>query len=211
MHSVKMNVNNKLCDVVTMKEFVEHGGIYDQQYTAMHIKEQGLVLPVIGKMDYQDGVTGMLPGKFVGFYNMPADTSSYLDTQIIDFRNAKSMKQIIETSSMVKNLENKILENSDNVTNVRIDESDTAEMAALKEAVNLKECDLNVYAGRFDGNFPNDRRILSDSSITLAKLKKFGNALDMKITLTIGDREGDVPNPIGKTLTVELTGGVDDE
>ena len=108
---------------------------------------------------------------------------------------------------MVKSLENKILENLDNITVIKQDDNDEPEMAALKEAINCKNCDINLYGPRFDGNFANDRRILSDNSITLTKLKKYGDAMDMKITLSIEDKDPNIPSPIGKTISVELTGG----
>lgn len=208
---MKMNVDNKMCDVVTLQTYSEHPELYDPQYTAVHIPEEGVVLPIIGKLDFCEGKTGVYPTFPATFYNNPEDISGYEESQIIDFSNAKNMKDIIEKSTMVKNLENKILENSDNITIVKPDENDEPEMSALKDAINLKECDLNMYAQRFNGNFPNDRRILSDNSITLTKLKKYGNALDMKITLTIEDKNDSVPNPIGKKITVELTGGDGDE
>ena len=31
--------------------------------------------------------------------------------------------------------------------------------------------------------------------------------MDMKITLSIEDKDPNIPNPIGKTISVELTGG----
>ena len=46
---------------------------------------------------------------------------------------------------MVKSLENKILENSDNITVIKPDDNDEPEMAALKEAINCKNCDINLY------------------------------------------------------------------
>ena len=41
----------------------------------------------------------------------------------------------------------------------------------------------------------------------LTKLKKYGDAMDMKISMTIEDKSESVPNPIGKAINIELTGG----
>lgn len=210
---MKMNVENKMCDVVTPTSYAEHPSLYDSQYTALKVEPEGIVLPIIGRTDYLENRVGIYPTSIGAFYNVPEQKSAedYNQSHIIDFSDAHNMKDIIKKSEMVKSLESKILENSDNVTVIKYDENDEPEMSALKEAINSKNCDLNVYAQRFNGNFANDRRILTDTSITLTKLKKYGEALDMKISLTIEDKNDSVPNPIGKSITVELTGGGDNE
>jgi len=50
--------------------------------------------------------------------------------------------------------------------------------------------------------------------ISHLKLRSICNALDIKATITIEDAGPDVPNPIGRTIVAELTGGgatVDEE
>ena len=88
-------------------------------------------------------------------------------------------------------------------------------MVAFKQAVIAKQCDIACYANRFDGNFANDRRTLSDTSITFPKLKKLAGALDMKITLTIEDAdkpEGEkVVNPMNTVISTVICGGRDVE
>ena len=208
INMMKMKIGDKMCDVVDSSEYAKHPEFYDPQYTAIKIDEE-MTLPIINKTDYSEQVVGAYPTPFAVFYNKPDEDekSIYDSSQIIDFRNVKDYKEVIEKSTMVKSLENKILENSDNITVIKPDDNDEPEMAALKEDINCKNCDINLYGPRFDGNFANDRRILSDNSITLTKLKKYGDAMDMKITLSIEDKDPNIPNPIGKTISVELTGG----
>ncbi len=208
---MKMKIGNKMCDVTSPEEYYQHPDFYDSNYTALKLESEHIVLPIINKSDYQAGVPGIYPESLISRYNIPENREEYDMDSIIDFTNVTEYKDVIEKSSMVKSLENKILENSDNITKIKHDENDEPEMTALKEAINSKECDINAYGPRFDGNFANDRRILSDKSITMTKLKKYGNAMDMKITLTIEDKNDKVPNPIGKVISVELTGGGPDE
>jgi hypothetical protein len=72
-------------------------------------------------------------------------------------------------------------------------------------ALNEKNMDLDKYAGRFSQNFPNDKRQLKNTSVTLHILKRFCANMDMEALLTIRDKSPDVPNPIGKEITVSLT------
>ena len=205
----KIRIDSKIYDVTSQEKYCSNPEKYDSNYTA--IESEGLAYPLINKTDYYNGVPGVLDAGLVMFYNQPAPNNPMIDQynmqNAIDFSNAKSMKTIIEKSNMVKSLENEILVNSDNITVIKSDDNDDAEMAALKEAINCKQCDINAYSTRFNGNLLNDIRILKGHSITLSKLKTYGNALDMKMTLTIEDQNPDVPNPIGKSISVEITGG----
>ena len=80
-------------------------------------------------------------------------------------------------------------------------------MSGLKRAINSKECDINCYEQNFNGNFLNNVRILNGNSITDKKTIEFGNAMDIKVTIRFEDKNPDVPNPMGRVIEVELTGG----
>ena len=45
----------------------------------------------------------------------------------------------------------------------------------------------------------------------MKKVIVYGNAMDMKISMTFEDASPDVPNPMGKKVTVVLTGGNEDD
>jgi hypothetical protein len=205
----KMKIGEKVYDVTTAQEYAKNETLYDTSYTAL--EHEGMALPILSKSEYGTDKPGALPGTFVTFFQRPESVEEYSLSGAIDFGNTKNMRELIEKQNMVRDLEREILVNSDCVTVPRFDDNDSVEMIALKEAIIAKQCDLNSYASRFNGNFANDKRILNDNTITLPKLKKYADALDLKIIMTIEDRNPDVPNPMNKSITVELTGGGDDE
>ena len=103
------------------------------------------------------------------------------------------------------NEERTILTTIDNVFAPEIYNNDTPEMKAMKQAILDKHIDLDKYEPRFGPNYNNDKRLLKKSSITFGKLRSICDALDMKVTMTIEDSSPDVPNPIGRSITVDLT------
>ena len=105
----------------------------------------------------------------------------------------------------MKELEKNILTSSDNIFIPAEDPNDSPAMKALKEAVTNKKIDLNKYEPRFGANFNNDKRIFSKENISLPMLVRMCNALDIKATLTLEDKNRDVPNPINKSISVEIT------
>jgi hypothetical protein len=72
-------------------------------------------------------------------------------------------------------------------------------------ALNDKNIDLDKYAGRFQDNYPNDKRQLKNHSMTLNILKRFCKNCDIEAVLTLRDRNPDVPNPIGHEVSISLT------
>ena len=102
--------------------------------------------------------------------------------------------------------ERSILTTIDNVFAPDITENDTPEMKAIKQAILDKHIDLDKYEPRFGPNYNNDKRLLKKNSITFGKLRSICNALDIKASITIEDAGPDVPNPIGRVITAELTG-----
>lgn len=208
MEMRKAKIDNKMCDVTTLENYVNNKEVFDSQYTAIEVDD--MLLPIIGRLDSR---VGICVESFVSFYNPPPEEvkDEYSVENVIDFNKAKTMNDLIKKQNYVKSLENEIIVNSENIFEPRIDDNDVPEMKALKEAVIAKQVDINAYAPRFKGNFANDKRLFNDSKITLIKLKKITEALDMKCTLTIEDRDPDVPNPIGRVITVDITGGEDDE
>lgn len=197
----KAKIENKLYDVVTFEEYTNtKEGL--PHNTA--IEEDGVLYPLRNKTDVAPGYYdyGVI-GKFVK--PSEANKDKYTTENVINFDNVESLKDIIEKQDQLRKMEKEILTNPDNIFTPSIKESDTPEMKGLKEAVIAKHIDLDKYQHRFGSNYSNDRRILFKSDITLAMMKRMFNALDMKGTLIIEDKEGDIANPIGRKIVIDLT------
>jgi hypothetical protein len=204
----KARVDNKICDVVSFEEYVNNRDKYPSNMIA--IKTDGFVLPLRGKNDDRPGI---YVDSCISIIRIPSpsEIEEYSDRNIIDFNNLNNMKEVIEKQNQVRNLEREILTNPDNIFIPKIDEDDSAEMKALKEAVISKTIDIEKYESRFGANFNNDKRLFNKPTISLGKMKTIFDALDIKGTLILEDKSPDVPNPMGKRIVVELTGGDDSE
>lgn len=213
----KMAIDGVMYDVVTEEEYFRNPQIYTQ-FTA--ILNQGSVYP-IRRVENRPTVSrhylpGFYPTDAMSFYVHPNEStaSQYSDSRMIDFRAAEDMREYIQTKQRLASAERSILTSIDNVFTPEIDENDTPEMVALKQAIIDKNIDLDKYEPRFGPNYNNDKRLLKKPSITFGKLRAMCEALDIKATITFEDANPDVPNPIGRVITAELTGdamNVDEE
>ena len=84
------------------------------------------------------------------------------------------------------------------------DQLDSPQMWGLKAAVCYKNTDINYYGPRFGDDFNNDKRIFSGNDITFKKLVAIADNLDIKLTLSFEDKDGDIPNPMRKKIIVVL-------
>jgi hypothetical protein len=132
-----------------------------------------------------------------------SDLEEYSSKKIIDYSNAKDINSIFQNNKLVRNIQNDIIATADNILQLNVTNDDTPEMRILKEAINSKGIDKKQYEDRFD-QYQNDMRLLKGKSITLSKLISICSAFDISATLTLKDKD-DVPNPIGREITVELT------
>lgn len=132
------------------------------------------------------------------------DDGTYSSDNIINFSDTENIKELIEKSNKLKDLERDILTSPDNIFIPKISSRDEPVMRGLKEAVIAKNIDIYKYAPRFGANFQNDRRLFNNTSITLSKMTSFLNNLDMKGTLIIEDAAPNVPNPIGYKIVIDL-------
>lgn len=208
----QIQINNKMYEVVTLAEYMKNSDLYTTGRTAIKIEGQNVVLPLVSKYDVQKKVPGIsvIPNCLMQFYYVPENSAEYSTDKIINISNRDTVSSLIAKQEQVRNMEHECLTNSDNVTVPKIGDHDSPEMVGLKQAIIAKQFDINLYKDRFKGNFSNDRRILSDSKISLDKLVKFAKALDMKITMEISDSSPDVPNPMNSVITVDITGGGED-
>lgn len=210
MNIRKVKMPNGLYDLVTVEEYLLAPGRYDTKSTAAII--DGYALPIITESQYLCGYTGVYikPGNMVYRFNMPFDEDEVYkitSDNMVDFTNASNYGEIIEKRNAVKGLEKELLSGVDNIMKIIIDPTASPAAIAMQEAVNAKECNMDNYAFRYGKNYPNDKREISNRSMTLAKIIRHCNALDIKATLILEDKSPDVPNPMRKTITAVLTGG----
>lgn len=206
----KMRIKDRIYDVASLEEYNNYKDAYIPQYTAIYDKDTNLVLPI--KNRYENG-PGIVIGNCVSYIDEPndEDRNEYLGNSIIDFDNAKSIHDLMQKQQAVKTLERDILTSPDNIFTPKIFDDDSPEMKALKSAVLDKHIDLDKYEPRFGQNYNNDKRLFNKNTISLSMLKRVCNALDIEATLTLSDKNDNVPNPIGRTIEVKLTGGVQDD
>ena len=208
----QIKINNKMYEVITWEEYNKNSDLYSPSRTAIKLPEQNLVLPIVTKYDVQKGIPGItvMPKSLIQIYCVPeTNREEYTMDNIINISNRDTVSSLIAKQEQVRNMEHECLTNSDNVTVPKIGDNDSPEMVGLKQAIIAKQFDINLYKDRFKGNFSNDRRILSDSKISLDKLVKFAKALDMKITMEISDIGPDIANPMNTVISVNITGGDD--
>ena len=210
----KVPMDNKLQNMVTIKQFVSSPFSYEPNKTVID-NGNNLMLPLITQSAYEKGKTGIYidPNSFIHPFNMPEekDLDKYNieknKENIIDFSDCSNYHDVISKQKAIKEVRSELMTNADHISYYPVNDNDTKLMSGLKRAINSKECDINCYEQNFNGNFLNNVRILNGNSITDKKTIEFGNAMDIKVTIRFEDKNPDVPNPMGKVIEVELTGG----
>lgn len=201
----KALINNRLYDVVDMQEYSKNQDIYNPRFTA--IEGHGKVLPIKSKNDSGVGIYYQNDAAVCTVIKPEPDDHNYDDSIIIDYSDCKTVKDVIQKDNLVRDIENEILTNKDNIFSLNIGPDDTPEMKAIKEAINLKQVDIKQYENRFD-QFQNDIRLLKGNSITLGKLISTCNNFDISAEITLRDREG-CANPMNSEIRINLTEGRD--
>ncbi len=201
----KIKINDKVYDVCELEDYLKNPKLYMPNYTA--VIDGDYVYPILSTTQTGPGVRA----GYVSFFEDPND-EQYNKKNMIDLNDVKYIADMIDKTEAVKKLESEVLTSVDNIFQPKIKPQDTPEMVALKTAVNKKHIDLDKYESRFNGNYANEKRLFNKSSISLGKIKRLGNALDMEITLSIKDAPG-APNPIGEEIKVNITGNnqIDEE
>jgi hypothetical protein len=201
----KIEINKRLYNVLDSETYIENKDIYNPRFTALEVCGGQYVFPVNSR------ITDKTPGVYIhenGMVNTiikpnENDIGKYSAEKIIDYSNIKDINDIYRNNKLVRDIQNDIITNGDNILQLNIGDNDTPEMKVLKEAINAKGIDKKQYEDRFD-QYQNDMRLLKGRSITLSKLISICSAFDISAQLTLRDKD-DVPNPIGKELTVDLT------
>lgn len=201
----KMQINNKIYNVVTMSEYVATQELYDEKFTA--IQDHGIVLPIKQKTDVGPGYYIQSDSMVHTIVKPPEqDINKYSESNIIDYNNAKSIGDIINNNNMLRDIQSEFITDDENILNLKITDDDTPEMRALKRAINYKQADKSQYEDRFD-QYQNDMRLLTKgTSITLGKLISICSVFDISAELVLRDKEG-APNPMNTEISIDLTEG----
>ena len=206
----KAKIDRRIVDVIDQEEFVRRSVINPQatkelsEDTAVQAPN-GYVYPVMKQ--YTDSTPGVYDAGPMLLYNTPEDMKEdpqYHEDNIIDFENVSSLKESIEKQAALEKAERTILISPENIFTPVIQESDTPEMALLKQAIARKNIDIESYKQRFGSDYNNDKRIFEQPSITFFKMKRVCEIFDIKVSLTLEDNPG-AANPIGERLTATIT------
>ena len=202
-------INDRLYEVVSPEQYMHSKDAYLTGYVAIDPGVGDYILPVVGATSQNPGIFVRSESPFSYATEPTGETVDiYNRCNLIDYGDAKTFKQFIDKQTMVRELENDILSSPDNIFRPNIDPEDSPAMSVLKQAVIEKKIDLDKYEPRFGSNYPNDRRIFTKNDISMKMLIRMCNALDIKATLTLEDQDsdiGEIPNPIGKKISIELT------
>lgn len=207
-------IDGKALEVVTPEMYGANKELYQNTRTAIEVENfddgRTYILPVRNVSDDRPGIYDAGSVYFTKFPEQGEQDKYALDTNkddIIDYNNTKDVEDFISKQKQLRDIESEILTDIDNVFAPPIDPEDSPEMIALKEATREKRCDINKYAGRFGSNFLNDKRIFKEKHVSLNKILRIANNLDMEVELVIRDKGPEVPNPMGTEVHAILTTG----
>ena len=174
---------------------------------AMEHKGETVLLPLRDECNDNPISPGVYNAGPIDFVSMPndAEMQRYVPGKVVTINNLSTIQDIIKSGEELRRLDEPFITTPDEITQIPIKIDDQPEMKCLKMALNEKHMDIDKYAGRFGSNFPNDKRQLKNDSVTLNIIKRFCANMDMEAILILKDKSPDVPNPIGREISVSLT------
>ena len=215
MKYANAKLEERLMEVVEMDAYLDNPEVYAVGHTAIQTKVKGkdYVFPVRNVTDLRPGSTSR-GSNCVMFLRVPEQIPEEFESAraLVDFSDAKTIQDIVEKQNECKQYEREILCNAENIYRPPLLPTDTPAMRGLKDAMISKNFDLDKYQDRFGLNYPNDKRQMNKDDITLKMLRRMAANTDIEVTMTFRDKSPDVPNPMGREITVNITGdGTDDE
>ena len=170
------------------------------------------VLPVRGSIHNNVNQPGVYLGDqfdIITFPETPEEEKEYYPNKdrLFNFADSKSMQEHLDKSDRLNEIKNQILESPDNLTHAPLSDDDKPAMRGLKLAINYKGIDIDKYKDRFGENFPNNKRKLTDTDITLFQLNRYCECLDLDMDIVFRDAEGNIANPMKKVITVNVFPG----
>lgn len=220
MEFKKTKIEGHMADVVSLKQLQNNRDIYSTGNTAVEVaKADGelFILPYRpdaslrnrpGVYPFKDG-----SGDFIVYPVTPEGKEAY-KPEVIDLANAKSMQDYISKQGRLHEIEKEILTTPDNIFRPHISDEDSPLMRGLKQAIIQKHIDIDKYADGYGTNFPNDKRKLKDTDISIRLAERHFDILGIKAELILSDASPDVANPIGNPIHIPLTydgNDIDDE
>lgn len=200
-------------NILDYENFIKSQSLWDMGSIAV-VEKKGddvYVLPYRG--EYTDS-KNLQPGIYhsgncLTFEVLPKESeeNNYKNIPIITISSNDDIEAILEKENVLSKLAEPWITSPDNITQIPIKESDEPAMKALKMAINNKQCDIDKYQARFGQNFPNDKRQLKNSSVTLKITQRYCDNLDMEAILTIRNKDENVPNPLKNPVSISLSTG----
>lgn len=206
----KIVIGNETLDAITKEEYERRQHLEEPLFKDTALEYDGYVYPIMNHPDQSK--VGVFDTQTVTRFVKPEtdkEKEMYSSKNIIDFDKASSLADNIKKMDKIKMAESARLTTKNNILQLQVNETDSPELAAIKEAINLKNIDAESYKDRFpsDSDFNNDMRLLKDNkntNISFFKMKRVLDAFDIEANLTIKDKPKAL-NPIHKTLNVRLT------
>lgn len=206
----KANIDSRIIDVIDREEYIKNMSQYSNNVTG--IEKNGIVYPLRGKNDTRPGVYNCGP---MTQYIHPAEEESknYSSSNIINFYDVNSVEDIMRKQDEFRGSEKSVLTTVDNICVPYIGPDDYPATRGFKESIISKNMDIEKYEHRFDNPsaFNNDKRLLNKENITLGKIVSMSNKFDLEIEMIFRDKGPDVANPMGREISVILTGRGDDD
>ena len=211
-------INGKSVNVYSQKQFFENkldiDDIEDNAAVEIQRENKTYILPVRIASNPMDK-----PGVYTrthmpySFIKEPTITEEQrYSPPVIDFRNAKSIQDVIDMNESIDLQINTFLESDigeDNTYRPNISTNCSPEMKGLKYSLTEKHIDIDKYAERFGANWVNDKRKLKGDDISLFLLKRMAENFDLKMDIVFSDSGPNVPNPMNKTITINVIPGTD--
>lgn len=195
-----------MLNVVSYEDYAAHPEMWSNNMTAVDVTvgDDRYVMPFRSSMDDRPGIYN---AGIIDIIKRPTENiDEYSVDNVIDLASS-SMSELIMKQKQLRNIENEILTSPDNIFRPIVGENDTPEMALLKSAVISKKIDIDKYAPRLGDNYNNDKRAFKQSTITLTKMIRLADALDIEVEITMRDKSEDIANPIGTSMSAIITGG----
>lgn len=201
-------INGQTYVMIPYEEYVNNEALrFSDTAVVEEVDGKQIILPYRGEYGGKMTNPGIYNAGCVDFCVYPTEENinDFIPSKVISVNSKMSMKEMLENEETLARLDEPWITSPDNITHFTIQEEDQAEMICLKTALNEKKMDFDKYSARFGDNFPNDKRQMKNNSVTLNIIKRFCEKCDMEAMLTLRDKNENVPNPIGREITVSLT------
>lgn len=201
-------MNEGMMNVVTMDEYASNAQSYTSN-VAIKSERNGTeyYLPLRSQTDTRPGVYTRGTNCAL-FYEYPeAGDNTYSDkSKLVDFSDTQEISEVIDKQNQYRDLEYEMLCNPDDIFLPPRYPDDTPAMGGLKDATIAKHFDIGKYQDRFGANYNNDIRQFKKKDITLNMLTRICNNIDVEVELTYRDKSPNVANPMGREVSVIITG-----